>query len=439
MLKTSKKIAALALAGAMALGALGTAQSASAQVITGTVTVSPTSGNAADDPFLQSLQVTAGCPTGFQASSGTFVIQNGLRSSIANARTPATPTTDGSTGLDGNPINLNRIINPTNFGVSNKTLDSITNPLVTGDWELRVQCFASAFAPNFASDPWFALPMTFDAATGAWAVKGAVVVVPAQATTVSLTAGLNADKSATLSATVKDTANATATAAAGTVEFSSGGVVVGTAPVAAGLASFTTPILTTGTYTYTARFISSAPTDYANSPASGQASVTVVAGPAAPGSTVIDVTIPAGTGALTFTGLQPTISLGTAVLDGGLFKASGDLGPVIVTDTRQLGSTPWSLTGTATDFADGTKIIDGKYLGWVPTLVGAPAVNAGIAGSTVLPAPGSPNGLKTASTLSSGSVVDGLTQTSVSAKLNLAAPGNTRGGLYTSTLTLTLL
>ena len=110
-----------------------------------------------------------------------------------------------------------------------------------------------------------------------------------------------------------------------------------------------------------------------------------------------------------------------------------------MTDTRQLGSTPWSLTGSTTDFKDGTKVIDGKYLGWVPTLVGATTVNAGIAGATVLPAPGSPNGLKTASTLSSGSVVDGLTQTSVSAVLNLAAPGNTRGGLYTSTLTLTLL
>ena len=203
-------------------------------------------------------------------------------------------------------------------------------------------------------------------------------------------------------------------------------------------------MLAPGTYSATARFISSAPTVYANSAVSGSATVTVAVAPPGPvgpnqASTVIDVTIPAGTGSLTFTGLQPTISLGIAALQGGLFKASGNLGPVIVTDTRQLGSSPWSLTGIVTDFTSGTKTIDGKYLGWVPTLVGAPAVNAGVAGPTVLPFPGSPNGLKTASTLSSGSVVNGLTQTSVSAVLNLAAPGNTPGGLYTSTLTLTLL
>ena len=444
MFKTSKKIAALAIAGAMAFGVIGTAQAASAQQIVGVITVTPAFGNAADAILFERLQVTAGCPVGFQATAGTFAIQNGLRSNLALASTPSTPTTDGSTGLNGAPVDLNRFISPPNPHVSNKTLDSITNPLVTGDWELRRQCFASSTAPNFASDPWFSLAMTFDAATQNWAVKGIVVPVPAQPTTVSLTASLNANNSATVTATVKDTANATATAAAGTVEFLESGVVFGTGVVANGVASFTTGVLAPGTYSATARFISSAPTVYANSAVSGSATVTVAVAPPGPvgpnqASTVIDVTIPAGTGSLTFTGLQPTISLGIAALQGGLFKASGNLGPVIVTDTRQLGSSPWSLTGIVTDFTSGTKTIDGKYLGWVPTLVGAATVNAGIAGPTVLPFPGSPNGLKTASTLSSGSVVNGLTQTSVSAVLNLAAPGNTPGGLYTSTLTLTLL
>ena len=441
MNKMTKKVAALAVVGAMLTGALGFAQSASADLVPGNVTITPLTGSASDANFLNSVAVDAGCPVGYRAIGRTYVFQNGVGRSVADARTTALNPDYGTNGLDGNPFRISRDLGD-NLFVSNKSLANIAiagvpTPLEVGDFELRVYCNASATSINLTTDKFFSLAMSINAA-GTWKVGANVVVpVPAQATTVSLTALKNATNTATLSATVKDSANATAIAAAGTVEFLNGTTVVGTSPVAAGLASFTTPVLTSGSYPFTARFVSSAPTDYANSATSAAANVVIAAAPAAPGSTVIDVTIPAGTGALSFTGLQGTISLGTAALDGGLFKAQGNLGPVVVTDTRQLGSTPWSLTGVTSDFVDGTKSIDGKYLGWTPTLVGATTANAGIAGAAVLP--GATNGLKTASALSSGSVVDTLQQTSVGAVLKLAAPGNTRGGLYSATLTLTLL
>jgi hypothetical protein len=326
------------------------------------------------------------------------------------------------------------VISPTNQFVSNKSLSAITTPLTAGNFELRVYCFAVATAPNYATDKWFSLAMNIDTA-GNWAV-GNVAAPVGEATTVSLTAG-EAAGVGTVTATVKGATNATATAATGSVEFTQNGSVIATVPVASGVATYTSPVLAAGTYVYTAKFVSAAPLTFADSPVSGQASFTVAAGPAAPGSSNVTVTIPSNTGSLSFAGLAATIPLGTAALTGGNFVASGTLGPIVVTDTRQLGAANWSLTGQSTDFTDGAKSIDGKYLGWVPVLSGAS--NAGTAGPAVLSAPGSVNGIKSSSVLSSGAVVDGIQTTTTTAALNLVAPGNTRGGNYTATLTLTLI
>lgn len=440
-MKLTRKLAGLVLATAVIVGGLSGAQAAQAdEIANGGLAVTPTTGNKADAQFIKGFSTTVGCPEGYRASSGTFPFQNGVRlGNLATARTPSV-TLYGSTGLTGAPINMDDFITSpsANPFVSNKSLEAAAPNLQTGNWELRVYCFSVATSPNYATDKWFSLPMSIDAA-GVWKVGPAdvVVPVPAQATNVSLTGNYSAtDYTTALTATVKDTAAAVLPTGSGTVEFLEGTTVLGTSPVTAGVATFTTPPVAVGSHTFTARFVPTDAAAYAPSTSSGYTIVRPT-GPAAPGSTVIDVTIPAGTGALTFAGLQSTISLGTATLDAGLFKASGDLGPVIVTDTRQIGSSAWSLTGVTTDFKDGTKTIDGKYLGWTPALVGTS--NAGIAGATVAPAPGSTNGLKTSSPLSTGSVVDGITTTTVGAKLNLAAPGNTPGGFYTSTLTLTLI
>jgi hypothetical protein len=425
----------------MAFGALGFAQSASADLTPGNVTITPLTGNATDANFLNSVAVDAGCPVGFRAIGRTYVFQNGVGRSVADARTTALNPDYGTNGLDGNAFRISRDLGD-NLFVSNKALADIAiagvpTPLVAGNFELRVYCNASATSINLATDKFFSLAMSINSA-GVWKVGSEVVVpVPAQATTVSLTGALSGANAAALTATVKDSTNATATAAPGTVQFLEGSTVLGTAPVTAGVATFTSGSLSVGSHAITAKYLSSDTVGWADSPLSGVATVVVPPVVVAPGSTVIDVTVPSGTGVLSFSGLQSTISLGQAALTGGLFKASGDLGPITITDTRQLGSSSWSLTGVASNFTSGTKVIDGKYLGWKPALVGTS--NAGVAGAEVLPAPGSTNGLKTASALSTGSVVDGITSTVVGAKLNLAAPGNTPGGLYTATLTLTLL
>ncbi len=447
MKRHTSRIAALAVVGALAMTGLG-AQAASADPIGGTspvpaITLTPTTGSASTDPMLTRLQTNVGCPVGFRGASIPTAFQNGeFVAAIGDAALADTAPTDGSTGLNGAPIDLNRDINPSNDRLSNGPLSS--KGLQAGDWELRVYCIADLQALDFATDKWIALPMTLDAA-GTWAVKGAVVNPPtAAATTTSLTAAPNQTaKTVTLTATVKKADGTTAADATGAVQFTQNGANVGTpVTVANGLASYTTAALADGTYSFTSVF---APTGtvYAGSTSSAATATittTVVVPPGAQTDTaVIDVTVPSNTGAVSFAGLRDTISLGTAVLETGLFKASGALGPIVVTDTRQLGSTPWSLTGTVSNFTttDG-KILDGKYLGWVPALVGSP--NAGTAGPAVAPAPATVAGLKApASVLSSGSVVDGATTTTVDAALNLIAPGNTPGGFYTSTLTLTLV
>ena len=445
MYKSLKKIASLAVVGALVTGGLAfSAQAASADQLTnGTITITPLTGNRADANFLDSIDVTTGCPVGYRSSSDTQIYQGSTRmGSVSLTRYSDSPY--GNWGFTGNAIHGDRTIAPTNGYLSAKNLDTTTQGQVVNgtagndaNFELRVYCYADNLNRNYTTDKYFSLAMSINS-TGDWKVGGSVVVpVPAQATTVSLTGALAGANTAALTATVKDSTNATATAAPGTVQFLEGTTVLGTAPVAAGVASFTSSGLSVGSHAITAKYLSSDTVGWANSALSGVATVVVPPVAAAPGQTVIDVTVPTGTGVLSYAGLQSTISLGQAVLTGGLFKAQGDLGPITITDTRQLGSSSWSLTGVATNFTSGTKIIDGKYLGWKPALVGT--YNAGVAGAEVLPAPGSTNGLKTASPLSTGSVVDGITSTVVGAKLSLAAPGNTPGGLYTATLTLTLL
>ncbi|MBC7592332.1 MAG: Ig-like domain repeat protein [Kineosporiaceae bacterium] len=440
MNKTTKKIAALAVVGAMFTGGLAFAQSASAdQLTTGTISITPTTGNAAtgdaNGNFLNSIDVTTGCPVGYRTSSDTQIVQAGTRlGSVSLTRNSATAY--GTTGLDGNAIHEDRTIAPTNGYVSNRLLNTTTQgTIAAGNFELRVYCYADNNNRNYVTDKFFSLAMTIDG-SGNWSV-GSAVVAPATATTTALTALLNSDNTATLTATVKDPSGAALPAGTtGSVQFLEGTAVAGTGTITNGVATVNTAVLASGSHTFTAQFTPGNSAVYAAS-TSGSSTVNVAAAPAAPGSTNVTATVPTGTGSLSFSGLQSAISLGSAVLTGGLFTASGSLGPITVSDSRQLGSTTWNLTGTSTNFVDGAKTIDGKYFGWTPSLVGSG--NAGTAGAAVLPAPGSTSGLKAASVLSTGTVVDGAQYTVVSAALNLAAPGNTRGGFYSATLTLTLL
>ncbi len=428
-MKISKKIAAFAVTAALTVGGLGVAQSATAaQIPSGSITVTPAAGNISDQYLFQSITASAAAPANFRAASGTFAYQNGVEmGSLAQMRQPGLLAEYGTTGLDGaTPAHHDRVVAEQNNYVSNKQLSALSTPLQTGAWELRLYYFASSTSPNRATDPYVKLDMTYDAATGAWAVYTA-----ATATTTSLTASA-AGSAVTLTATVKNGA-ATATNATGNVVFKEGATTVGTIAVANGVAATTLAAVANGAHSYTAEFQPTG-TTYAAS-TSGAASVHVGA---QQDDTDVVVTIPNNIGALTLSGTSASVDLGTAVLTGNTLNASGTLSTT-VTDTRQLGNAGWSLTGQVGDFADGAKVLEGKYLGWTPVVAATTTAAGSVAGAVVAAAGSTGSGLKTSSVLATGAPNETGPVTNVTALLELKAPRTTAAGSYSATLTVTLV
>ncbi|GGK96245.1 hypothetical protein GCM10007382_15630 [Salinibacterium xinjiangense] len=422
----SKKIAAIAVAAALTVGGLSATQSASAAEIPGTLTVTPTSGNVSDTYLFNSIALDIGAVAPYNVLAGTFAYQNGVEmGSLANARNAGNvPSTAGTSGLNGSAAFHDRSISPTNNFVSNKQLTALVTPLVTGNWELRWYYFASTTAPNRTTDPYVKLNMTFDSTTGAWAVYSAPAA--AVASTTSLTAQATGS-AVTLKATVAPAA------AVGTVSFSEGSTVVAAnVAVSGGVATANLPAVTDGPHSYTATFT---PTNAANFTASTSTAASVYVGAIVQSTNVTtSVAAGAGGGVLTLTGVPASVALGAATLNAGTLNASGTLNAV-VTDSRQLDFPAWSLTGQIADFKSGTKVLSGKYLGWTPSVTGAPN---SVAGAVVLPAPGSVSGLTTVSTLATGAP-NNVEVSNVSALLQLKAPKNTPAGDYSAVLTLTLI
>lgn len=437
----SRKIAAVAVMGAVILGGFSAVQSASAATTDsnyiGEFSIAPTTGKVDGSHhqfgnMITSHSATTGCPVGFRGMASTVVFQDGVtKGPISTARYTST-TAYGSTGLDGSAIfsDQSYSIPSNNPFVSNKPWPTVgvVNP---GAFELRYYCFALSTSIDYAVDKYFAIPMTLSADSTTWSVT-----VPPEASTTSLSAVTNSDSTATLTATVKDV-NGVATAAVGNVEFLDGtGTVIGSAALSNGVAVFTTPVLASGaSYTFTSRFGSTS-ADLGDSASTGF-TLNIAGNTFA--ATTVSVVVPSGIGGFSLTGVASAVTLPTAALDtvSNTLKSTGSLGSAVVTDTRQLGTIAWSLTGTVGDFKDSTdasKVIDGKALGWVPALVGTN--NAGTAGASVAAAS---TGLKVPSTLATGSVVDGKLITATSAALNFEAPANTPSGSYASTLTLTLI
>lgn len=446
------KAAAVAVVAALALGGVVVgAGSASAASIAGTIvlhggapnatTIGPaiTTGSVNDANMFRGITTSAGCPSGAQQRSDTLAYQNGVKMGALSKARDSSVTLFGATGLDGNAINMSDLstypnpnIYANNTSLANLGVNPGSTALAAGAWEIRVYCSSSSSNPNYATDSYFVLPMTLSADLQTWSVA-----VPLTPTTVSLTALKNADTSVTLTGTVVNAnSNSTATGAVGSVKFfSPAGTQIGTSTVASGVATFTTAANPVGTYSYTAQFIVNGDVVYSSSPVSGASSVTF-SGPNS-GQTTLTVTIPAGIGALTLSGVPSAVNLGTAALNGSVLTASAPLGTITVTDTRQTGSANWNLTGQDTDFVSGAKSFDGGYLGWVPALVGT--ANAGTPGAAVQPGPGGAGLKGNPQVLAQGGVVVGTPATTVGAQLNLAVPAQTAAGVYTSTLTITLV
>lgn len=439
-MKLQKKFASLAIIGALVAGGLAvSAAPAMADEIPGTITITPTSGNAADQFFLNSIATSVGAPVGYRAASTNQIFQNNvLVGNMANLRTTSMASTNGTNGLDGNPASMDRSLNPTNNFVSNKRLNQLPTAggvaLQTGNFELRYYFHASSTSLDLVNDKYLSITLYYDATTGNWGPPAA----PATATSVSLTGSTTANAGeVALAATVKNAAGtATETAAAGDIVFKEGATTVATVAVVNGVASTTLTGVANGQHSYTAQFVPS------NAVYAGSTSAPVVVqvgAIVAPGSATSNITvaIPTGVGNLYLTSYSSSVDLGTAVRNGSTLDASGTLNAV-VTDERQVEYPAWTLSGQVGDFTKaGGAVLDGKYLGWTPSV----AVNTigSLAGSVVAPAPTSTSGLKAVSTLATGAPSYNGTVTSASALLLLKAPVNTPAGAYSATLTLTLI
>ena len=427
-MKINKKVATLALASVLVLTGLGTAQTAQADQIPGTITITPTSGNVSDPYFLQSVATSVGAPVGFRAASTSQIFQGGvLVGNISNLRTTAMAVTAGTNGLDGNPAFMDRSTIATNNFVSNKQLNNAAlSTLVSGTFEYRYYFHALSTSLDLVNDKYLSLTLTYNSATGAWSIP-----VAATATNTSLTASASGT-SVTLAATV------TPSGTAGNVVFKEGTTTVATVVNAAGTVSTTLPGVSDGPHTYTAEFVPTNTTAFTGS-TSGTASVTVGAQPApatVTGNITVQVAQGAGGGALVLTASSLTSNLGSVVSSGGTLNASGTI-TAVVDDSRQSDAAAFSLTGQVGNFtATGGKVLNSSYLGWTPTVTGV-----GTAGAIVAPSALATGGLKVARVWATGtpSAADPQpTTTNASALLQLRAPLNTPSGAYSALLTVTL-
>lgn len=428
-------IAPLAMVLALVAGLLAAvpAHAADVEFDVATITVSPSYGYSGNPHFLESIAVSTGGPAGFRTSSGTYVFQEDvLMGSIAEVRTGSTPAEFGTFGLDGSASYADRSVVDSNPFVSNRALSELDIPLASGQFELRYYWSGSA-VPNLATDPYASLLFDFNRNDGLW-----MAYAPARPTSLSVTGGSTGD-------TVRITTTVKSADGTEVLEGAVGDLRVfeGSTPVAGGSVGYwdvgpttlTFSGVSEGLHTYTVTF---EPYDFYSYLPSTSGPVTVNAGGSESLGTIV-VAVPSGVGSLTLSGTSGDVDLGTAALVGGTLNASGTL-TATVTDTRQIGSPRWSLTGQVGDFQTGSHLFDGKYLGWTPVLLPSSTAGLSIAGSAVLPAtPATGSGLTSVSALASGEPNLAGDTTNVSALLQLKAPRSTRSGDYLATLTVTLV
>lgn len=160
--------------------------------------------------------------------------------------------------------------------------------------------------------------------------------------------------------------------------------------------------------------------------------------------------VPTNPGAVTY----PTncgLSLGTAQLittgseAGKYFRASGRLNQVTVVDTRNVDA-GWTLQGQITDFSrnNGAETFSGNYLGWTPVRnYDSGATLEGYDMTTTAGAAIQPNfasGIKTSpQVLGSAAANSGLGIAAFDARLRLLIPVTKDNGVYTATLTISVL
>lgn len=252
--------------------------------------------------------------------------------------------------------------------------------------------------------------------------------------------------------------NATFTAtvspdSAGTVSFvelGSPDVTLGSAPVNAGQAVFSTSALAPGTHNVKAVFTPANPGQVTGSESAPVAHVVE----SLPNAVTENLTVSVPAGALTMVlndGEDGNVDLGVAEMDaaGDKLTAEGDLDPVKVTDTRA-GDPGWTVFGVVSNFSNGTDQINGFNLGWTPAFVSlsanqqaafqnGAAVAAGTEGTPSSTPGNGAVGLKTARVLGQAPDNSGNGTAVLGAHLNLNIPTDVSDGTYAATLTLTVV
>lgn len=379
------------------------------------------------------IKTDTGCPDGYRMSSRSFVVTpDGVETGAALMR-------DGGSvgwGLTGGPMTMNNT-----RAASWGTLTPQTNPDGVNAFVITCDGVTNGGAPGtnmpIANSMYMVTFFKMDWGTNHWEVttdpRTTTPPVDKTATTTTVATSAVTATSATVTATI---APADAT---GTVQFTRNGTNIGS-PVAVNSGQATTSVsgLTPAT-AYTFGAVYSGDTTHDGSTGTAASVTTGAAADSAQSS--VSVSVPAET-ATAPTGLTIAVKpvalttlTGSYVRNKGeQWQATGSLTTVTVNDDRQKADTPWSLSGSASDFVSGADKVAATNFGWTP----AKSSGAGTAGDAV--APGANGGLSTAKVLAQGTgTADANVTTSVTAGLTLNVPGGTPAGTYGSILLLTLI
>lgn len=394
------------------------------------------SGSSASNPMFSGITVDQICPNGHRSGASVQVAQGGLR--IAGISLASDVSTDGIYGVNGlTPTDTSIAMDESStlpqqnpYVDNNVSLETAAPALVTGSFEIRYYCLADLNAPNYASDPFFDLTLTFDKAHHTWSTPGV------SSSTVSITAAADqSTKTIAIGIVIKDPTTGVPISTAGgtaTVDQVLPNVgTVGTVPIASGMGSFNTSAQVPGVYTYTVTYSGDAQDGGGTS---GSATAIVQAG-ATPGTDVTFTVDPgAGGGRLTLSNVPAAVDFGHLTLDVGLLTGTNAtaFAGITVTDTRPLNAPAWDLTGQMGTLSSGSYTVSGTTLGWAPTVQSGPASP----GATV--AANNP-GLASPAQLATAPVTDGQQVSTIGAALNIAIPSNSATGTYSGVLTLTLV
>ncbi|MBO0869032.1 MAG: hypothetical protein J2P15_10745, partial [Micromonosporaceae bacterium] len=80
---------------------------------------------------------------------------------------------------------------------------------------------------------------------------------------------------------------------------------------------------------------------------------------------------PGGEGVLTMTVTDAPVELGpgTPSADGQTILFTGQLPPMTISDSRNVGRPGWTVTGQVSDFSGGGEGFSGSQLGWTPAII----------------------------------------------------------------------